>query len=321
VMKPGGTDSGPSLLTVPQALTCVVAVTVLAVAAPPFGLHFPMEPSTSWGLAEKIVFMGFAVGLELTSPAAYFLVTLFAPPLRCVHCWVSGYWPTLFQWLVFLPKVAALIGVCMSVCLHRYFSHKAFQTSRVMQFVVGIGACMAYQGGPLWWAAKHVRHHRHCDLSCDPHSVLQQGFLYAFLGWGYNPDSYSKPDYQYLEPDLLVPELRLLQLLNNVPVIMLCLWASYVYGYPAMVFGILQPMHICRVITFLFNVEFHPADAPHGKACKGSDISRWLALIVGESMHGDHHTHPRRSRRMDLDLSWWLTIAWMQPLGLVWNCR
>ena len=50
------------------ALTCVVAVTVLAVAAPPFGLHFPMEPSTSWGLAEKIVFMGFAVGLELALP-------------------------------------------------------------------------------------------------------------------------------------------------------------------------------------------------------------------------------------------------------------
>ena len=36
---------------------------------------------------------------------------------------------------------------------HRYFSHKAFETSRVFQFILAYFAACSLQGGPLWWAS------------------------------------------------------------------------------------------------------------------------------------------------------------------------
>src|SRR3546814_11827994 len=43
---------------------------------------------------------------------------------------------------------------------HRYFSHKAYKTGRVFQFVLAWIAQASLQSGALWWAAKHRDHHR-----------------------------------------------------------------------------------------------------------------------------------------------------------------
>ena len=72
--------------------------------------------------------------------------------------------------------------------------------------------------------------------------------------------------------------------------------------------------------TLLFNVHFHPReDATH--ACRAVDDARVLAQLVGESRHRDHHLWPRRARRKDWDVPWWLTLSWMQATGLVWDCK
>src|SRR5690348_8661970 len=44
---------------------------------------------------------------------------------------------------------------------HRYFSHRAFKTSRAGQFALAWLAQSSAQRGVLWWAAKHREHHRH----------------------------------------------------------------------------------------------------------------------------------------------------------------
>ncbi|MEF9979426.1 MAG: acyl-CoA desaturase, partial [Thermomonas sp.] len=41
---------------------------------------------------------------------------------------------------------------------HRYFSHRAFRTSRPVQFAFAVLGAASVQRGPLWWAAHH-RHH------------------------------------------------------------------------------------------------------------------------------------------------------------------
>ena len=46
---------------------------------------------------------------------------------------------------------------------HRYFSHRTFRTSRVVQFVFAVLGAASVQRGPLWWAAHH-RHHRTARL-------------------------------------------------------------------------------------------------------------------------------------------------------------
>jgi len=55
---------------------------------------------------------------------------------------------------------------------HRYFSHNAYKTSRVFQFILGWIGAMAMQKGPIWWAAHHRNHHKHSDTEKDLHSPL-----------------------------------------------------------------------------------------------------------------------------------------------------
>ncbi len=66
---------------------------------------------------------------------------------------------------------------------HRYFSHRAYATSRVFQFILAFLAQSSAQKSVLWWAAKHRHHHLHSDTAQDVHSPRHKGFLYSHLGW------------------------------------------------------------------------------------------------------------------------------------------
>ncbi len=70
---------------------------------------------------------------------------------------------------------------------HRYFSHRAFKTSRWFQFLGAVLGCLALQKGPLWWAAHHRVHHRRSDRPGDVHSPRVHGFVWAHLGWFLTP--------------------------------------------------------------------------------------------------------------------------------------
>jgi hypothetical protein len=73
-------------------------------------------------------------------------------------------------------RVFAITGFC-----HRYFSHRAFKTSRSGQFVFALLGASAVQHGPPWWAARHRQHHAHFDGPGDVHSPRQRGFLRSHL--------------------------------------------------------------------------------------------------------------------------------------------
>jgi stearoyl-CoA desaturase (Delta-9 desaturase) len=66
---------------------------------------------------------------------------------------------------------------------HRYFSHRAFSTSRAFQFVLAALAQSTAQKSVLWWAAKHRHHHLNSDTEHDVHSPRHKGFIYAHFGW------------------------------------------------------------------------------------------------------------------------------------------
>jgi stearoyl-CoA desaturase (Delta-9 desaturase) len=61
---------------------------------------------------------------------------------------------------------------------HRYFAHRAFRTSRALQFGLAFLSQTSAQRGVLWWAAKHRQHHMHSDANPDVHSPVLRGFLY-----------------------------------------------------------------------------------------------------------------------------------------------
>jgi fatty-acid desaturase len=72
--------------------------------------------------------------------------------------------------LVLCVALYALRMFAIGAGYHRYFAHRAYKTSRVVQFLLAFLAQTSAQRGALWWAAKHRRHHRHSDTALDVHS-------------------------------------------------------------------------------------------------------------------------------------------------------
>src|SRR5215813_13888892 len=66
---------------------------------------------------------------------------------------------------------------------HRYFSHRAYATSRAFQFVLAVLSQSTAQKSVLWWASKHRHHHLHSGAVLDVHSPRHKGFLYSHVGW------------------------------------------------------------------------------------------------------------------------------------------
>src|SRR5207248_2124785 len=112
-----------------------------------------------------------------------------------VFLWGHG-----FSWvelgLLVVMYVLTVLGV--TVGYHRLFTHKAFETNRVVQFILAALGSMAVQGPLLNWVALHRRHHQHSDEHEDPHSPHHQGaglfgFLrglwHAHMGWFFKPYS------------------------------------------------------------------------------------------------------------------------------------
>merc|ERR1719499_1495674 len=102
----------------------------------------------------------------------------------------------------------AFISFPMSTLLHRYFAHDAFRTTRLTQFIFATISCLAYQRGPVWWASKHKRHHRHCDTKEDPHSWKMEGFWIAFILWTLKPSEWFI-DEEYVPKLMQYPEMLL----------------------------------------------------------------------------------------------------------------
>jgi stearoyl-CoA desaturase (delta-9 desaturase) len=107
---------------------------------------------------------------------------------------------------------ATLVGIELGY--HRYFSHRAFRTGRVVEALLVIFGSMSFQGPAIWWAATHRLHHKHADRPNDPHSPhlaggglrgLVRGLYDAHMGWNFRAYQTirDKAPWKHLVPDLL----------------------------------------------------------------------------------------------------------------------
>jgi stearoyl-CoA desaturase (delta-9 desaturase) len=104
----------------------------------------------------------------------------------------------------------AIRSLGVGIAYHRYFAHRAFKTSRVMQFVLGLWGVLSFQKGPLWWAQTHRDHHRYTDTPQDLHSPRLQGLFYSHFVWFQIRENQEIVPAKI--PDLWkFPELRLLE--------------------------------------------------------------------------------------------------------------
>ncbi len=125
---------------------------------------------------------------------------------RVLFVFVVG-WSWIAVATAFFVHFARVFG--LTAFYHRYFSHRAFKTSRLVQFLGAALGSAAAQRGPIWWAAHHRHHHRASDKPNDIHSPSQQGFWWSHMLWFMTRESYGT-DYRVVKDWLKYPELRFL---------------------------------------------------------------------------------------------------------------
>ncbi len=182
--------------------------------------------------------------------------------------------------------------------MHRYFAHKSFKTTYLMDrgfAVLSIGAGL---GSPLSWAATHRLHHRHEDQDGDPHSPRFQPPLHVWM-------TYWKP---FIVPQKLITDLSRdsfhrfihkyyfhLHVAMWTPAIILCpTYFPFIFSFPC-IYG----FHLAGAVNVL----------GHAPAVRNI---YWLNFFgLGDALHLNHHIHPNShstagATLLEFDLSGWI---------------
>lgn len=252
----------------------------------------------------------------------------------CLLAFVTGVSPVALL-VCFLSYLVRAFGI--SVGYHRCLSHRAFGTSRSLQFVLCFVGCAAAQLGPLWWAAHHADHHRFSDTGRDPHSPHAHGFFWSHMGWLLRR-KYSQPPLENVPELLQYPELwfldrfHLLAPLSLVALLFgLGTWLARhapglgTDGPQLVVWGFFVSTTLLYHVTFAVNSVAHSFGRRRFEIPDHSRNNTLVALLtVGEGWQNNHHAFPYSARagigRWEFDPTW-LLIRLLAALGLVWDVR
>lgn len=257
------------------------------------------------------------------------VVPFIALHLACLAVFWVG-----FSWFA-LGVAAALYAVRMFAITgfyHRYFSHKAFRTSRPVQFVFAVLGAASVQRGPLWWAAHHRHHHRFADTEQDIHSP-RHGFFRSHMGWFLTRRGFAT-NLDAIKDFARFPELRLLDRFDIlVPVLLagglyaLGAWLEGAYsglgtsGPQLLVWGFFVSTIVLFHVTVTINSLAHRWGTRRFATRDDSRNNALLALLTfGEGWHNNHHHFPGSARQ---GFAWWeldityLVLRTMALFGLV----
>jgi stearoyl-CoA desaturase (delta-9 desaturase) len=250
-------------------------------------------------------------------------------------------WGRGFRWveLGLLLGMYVLTALGITVGFHRLFTHRAFETNRVVQFILAALGSMAAEGPLLKWVALHRCHHQHSDQAGDPHSPhhqgrgllgLLRGFWHAHLGWVFLTDPPNMARY--------VKDLRQSRLLRTVSALF-PLWIAIGLVVPALLGGLLvgtwmgalfgllwgglARIFLVHHVTWSVNSVCHlwgRRPFPTGDQSRNNFLFGVVGL--GEGWHNNHHAFPTSARHglrwWQIDVSYWV-IRGLALLGLAWN--
>jgi len=236
--------------------------------------------------------------------------------------------------LALLVTTYVIVGLGVTVGFHRLLTHRAFQTSKRLEYTFAILGSMSVQGPVLDWVADHRKHHAHTDREGDPHSPHVghgrglRGLLHAHVGWLF--EHQGQADWKRYARELYEdPGMRRINRLFP-------LWALLSVAIPAaigglahgdlegalrgLVWGGLVRIFLLHHVTWSINSICHFYGRRRFATDDHSTNVAWLALpSLGEAWHHNHHAFPRSAshglRRVELDPSGWV-IAALERAGL-----
>ena len=260
-------------------------------------------------------------------------------PFLGLHLACLGVFSVGFSWSAFWVALALYVlrMFAITAFYHRYFSHKAFRTSRAVQFFFALIGASSVQRGPLWWAAHHRNHHRHSDTELDVHSPVTRSFFWSHMGWFMAPRGF--PTDHAVIPDLQkFPELRWLDRFDLVAPVTLAtalfVTGSLLQAYaPGLHTGgsqlLIWGFFISTVVLFHCTVTINSLSHRWGTrrfATRDQSRNNWFLAIItfGEGWHNNHHHFPGSARQ---GFRWWeydftyYGLRLLAALGLVWDLK
>jgi stearoyl-CoA desaturase (delta-9 desaturase) len=220
---------------------------------------------------------------------------------------------------------------------HRYFSHKAFKTSRITQFIFSVIGASAVQRGPLWWASHHRLHHKNSDKGEDEHSPKQHSFLWSHTGWFLAKQNFP-PRLNYIKDFAKFPELKFIDRYDVViPFILgtsLFIFGEVLYnlypelntnGWQMFIWGFVVSTIVLYHITFTINSLAHTVGSRRFDTSDDSRNNWFLAIFTfGEGWHNNHHYYPGAARQgflwWEIDLTYYI-LKLFEKVGLVWDLK
>ena len=256
-------------------------------------------------------------------------------PFIGIHAGCAGVLLVGFSWtalgtamFLYALRMFAITGF-----YHRYFSHRAFQASRAMQFLFALIGASSAQRGPLWWASHHRHHHVHSDTPGDPHSARQHGFWWSHLGWFLAQRSFAIrqervqdlarfPELRFLDRfDLLVPFALGALLFGAGAALARLAPGLQTSGGQLLVWGFFVSTTVLYHATFFINSLSHRFGTRRYATRDESRNNLWLSLLTfGEGWHNNHHHFPGAARQ---GFFWWeidvthLGLRALAALGLI----
>ncbi|MDX1695948.1 MAG: fatty acid desaturase [Ketobacteraceae bacterium] len=231
--------------------------------------------------------------------------------------------------------IIRVMGV--SISYHRYFSHRAFETSRAFRFFLIIWGGITGQRDPLWWAAQHRHHHKYSDQPEDQHSPQQYPLWYSHMGWVMKKES-TITRFEFVKELKKDPELmwfnRYPYFVFAMSLVLVTLFGWWMQvSFPELNTGPLEMLFwggfnsflACSHITLGLNSLNHWVGKKELPTKDQSTNVWWLfPFLLGENWHNNHHYYPSSAstwvKWYQVDLIY-LTIKLFEKLGLVWNVR
>ncbi|TDR22691.1 Delta-9 acyl-phospholipid desaturase [Marinicella litoralis] len=261
------------------------------------------------------------------------IIPFIAIHLACLFVFVVG-----FSWTAFMVCLFTYVIRMFSITAfyHRYFSHKTFKTSRLVQFIFAAIGATATQRGPIWWAAHHRHHHIHADSEHDTHSP-KHGFWHSHLKWFLMKKNFPTKS-QYVNDLKKYPELNFIDRFDILFPILLAV-ALYVLGgylqqtqpqlntsgWQLVIWGYFISTVLLSHITYCINSLAHVFGF-RTYATKDDSRNNFLLAILtmGEGWHNNHHCCPGSVKQgfkwWQLDLSYYVLFV-MNKLGLIWDLK
>ena len=240
--------------------------------------------------------------------------------------------------IAILVGMYCVTGLGITVGYHRLLTHRAFQTSKPVEYAFAIAGSMAVQGPPIAWVADHRLHHAHTDVEGDPHSphlgdgAGWKGLWHAHSGWLMKTQ--GSAEFRKYAPDLCEDEGMRWISRNFLFFVALSLLFPFVLGFVAHGFSLADALWTLLWAGFVRIFFIHHVTWSINSVChffgrrrfdvedKSTNVA-WLAIpTFGESWHHNHHAFPRSAMH---GLRWWEVdpTAWMvralKRLRLAWN--